>query len=50
MDKFCWKENEIDIADSLCDLCEFKFDNIPQEYYNNDIKCPFFAKKGRIIL
>ena len=60
MDKYCWHENEINIADSFCEFCEFKFeedkekcakfDNIPQEYYSNETLCPFFERKGRIIL
>lgn len=58
MDKFCWKENEVVIAKSQCDLCEFqtpkckescaKYESKPAEVLSNTIKCPYFNRKGRI--
>lgn len=60
MDKFCWKENEVIIVKSQCDLCEFqtqgckesctKYKSKPTEVLSNAIKCPCFSRKGKIKL
>ena len=60
MDKFYWKENEVVITKSQCDLCEFqtqsckesceKYKSKPAEVLSNAIKCPCFSRKGRIKL
>lgn len=60
MDKFCWKENEITIAKSQCDLCEnqimedcsrcAKYEVKPKGVLNNTVKCPCFSRKGRVRL
>lgn len=60
MDKFCWKEKEVVIAKSQCDLCEFqnkecnqscaKYESKPKNVLSNDVRCPFFSEKGEIKL
>ena len=60
-DKFVWKEGEIKIVKTLCDLCKHndkehpsvcsQYPNgTPNDVINNNIKCPRFDKYNRIEL
>ena len=59
MDKFCWKENEVIIAKSQCELCEFqspkckescaKYESKPAEVLSNTINFTNLQRKEWIL-
>lgn len=60
MDRYTWKENEMHIIDSFCQLCCHaisdsstsceKYEQIPEDVAKCVVRCPFFKKRGGSIL
>ena len=61
MGKFSYQEGDLQIAESLCQLCIHKTEQpadccasfpegIPEEIREDSFRCPYYQKKSRILL